>query len=432
MAREVRQWRVSDGKKPLHLEHTPVYLRTDLWFGIASGGSVGHIAGVANHLDRFCAAPLLLTTDPIPTVRPEIETVVVPPPSEFWDFAELPGLNFTDVFCGRAAEILATRQAGFLYQRYSVNNYSGVKLARRLDVPFVLEYNGSELWMNKHWGGKLRYEALTAPIEILNLRAADLIVVVSRPMRDELIQRGIEAEKILVNPNGVDAERYSPACDGSEVRERFDLNGRTVIGFIGTFGAWHGAEKLAEAFGLLLRENPEWRKSVRLLLIGDGPKRAEVEAQLLKYNVRDEAILTGAVAQSLGPSHLAACDIFASPHVPNPDGTPFFGSPTKLFEYMAMGKAIVASDLDQIGEVLEHDATAFLVRPGDADDLKRGLKILIEDARLQRKLGDAARAEALANYTWQAHTGKIIAALRERCAEVPSGLAQARPGKPSG
>lgn len=416
VARDVASIPVSNVRKPLDLTRTPVYLRTDLWFGITSGGSVGHIAGVANHLDKFCGRPILLTSDAIPTVRPAIETVIIPPAPEFWDFSELPGLNYTQTFYAQATEILKSRQIGFLYQRYGLGNYSGVKLARDFGVPFVLEYNGSDIWINRNWGSGLKYEALSMQIEMLNLRAADLIVVVSRPMRDELIERGVEAEKILVNPNGVDADRYSPQIDGAEIRDKFHLAGKTVIGFIGTFGAWHGAEKLAEAFGLLISENPELRQSARLLLIGDGVKRGEVEAELAKHGVRDEAILTGSVPQADGPKYLAACDILASPHVPNADGTPFFGSPTKLFEYMAMGKGIVASDLNQIGEVLAHQKTAFLVRPGDADDLKSGLKTLIADADLRNLLGAAARCEALANYTWEAHTGKIIAALKEQCA----------------
>ena len=321
----------SPGRKPLDLTKTPVYLRTDLWFGIASGGSIGHIAGVANHLDKFCGKPILLTSDRIPTVRPDIETVVIPPASEFWDFAELPNLNYTRTFYEEAKKILNSHEVGFFYQRYGLGNYSGVKLARDLGIPLALEYNGSDIWINRNWGVGLKYEALSMQVEMLNLQAADLIVVVSRPMRDELVERGIDAGKILVNPNGVDADRYSPQIDGTEIRRKYCLEEKIVIGFIGTFGAWHGAEKLAEAFGLLLNENPEMRNNVRLLLIGDGVKRGEVEAELAKSHVSEEAILTGIVPQAQGPEYLAACDIFASPHVPNADGTPFFRFPDKTF-----------------------------------------------------------------------------------------------------
>ncbi len=99
-------------------------------------------------------------------------------------------------------------------------------------------------------------------------------------------------------------------------------------------------------------------------MIGAGPELGEAKRVIDAAGFTEAVIFTGLVAQEEGPSYLAACDILVSPHVPNADGTPFFGSPTKLFEYMAMGRGIVASDLDQIGEVLRHGETAWLVPPG--------------------------------------------------------------------
>ncbi len=152
--------------------------------------------------------------------------------------------------------------------------------------------------------------------------------------------------------------------DGSGIRERLrSRQASIVIGFIGTFGPWHGAEVLARAFGELIAEHPHYRDSVRLLMIGDGVKMPEVTAALDAAGVADQAVLTGLVAAGRRAGYLAACDILASPHVPNADGTPFFGSPTKLFEYMAMGSAIVASDLDQVGEILEHGRAAQMAIP---------------------------------------------------------------------
>ncbi|MBI5418499.1 MAG: glycosyltransferase family 4 protein [Deltaproteobacteria bacterium] len=399
----------------LDLSATPAYLRTDLVFGLRSGGSVGHIAGVLNQLDRFAAAPVFLTTDRIPTVREDIETHVIRLDGRFADFGELPGIRFSERFDREAEQCLGSRKTAFVYQRYSLNNYSGATLARRRGVPFVLEYNGSEVWINRNWGKPLRYEALSERIETLNLAAADLVVVVSAPMRDELAARGIDPGKILVNPNGVDTDRYSPEVDGSSVRRKYGLSGRFVVGFIGTFGKWHGANVLADAFGRLLGQFPECRERVRLLMIGDGNTMPEVRERLAAHGVSDACVLTGSVPQEEGPVHLAACDILVSPHVPNPDGTPFFGSPTKLFEYMAMGKGIVASDLDQIGEILEQGRTAWMVSPGDPDSLAAGIKKLIDDKELRDRLGRAARQEASEKHTWKEHTRKIVEKLSERC-----------------
>ena len=206
---------------------------------------------------------------------------------------------------------------------------------------------------------------------------------------------------------------YSPLIDGSRVRHQNNLEGKTVIGFIGTFGPWHGAEVLAEAYGRLLSEFPGYRRDVRLLVIGDGVTLPRVKEILAHYGVVETCAFTGLVPQDQGPFHLAACDILASPHVPNPDGTPFFGSPTKVFEYMAMGKGMVASGLGQLGEVLKHNETAWLAKPGDAESLKLGLKTLIEDPGLRVRLGRVARQEVMAKYTWKEHTLKILRKLEE-------------------
>ena len=391
-----------------------LYLRTDLSFGVRAGGSVGHIAGVLNALADIGRAPVLVTTAPVPTVRDVIETHVVAAPEAFWNFPELPALVLNEVIVDAAGRAMNGRPIAFVYQRYSLHNYAGLEVARRLCVPFVLEYNGSEIWMSRHWGRRLRYESLANRIELINVRRADLVVVVSRAMRDELIGRGIDGERILVNPNGVDPERYTPAMSGEPTRRLLGWDSATVLGFISTFQPWHGAEVLAQAFVRLIGERPALRESVRLLLIGDGPRRAAAERILTSAGLAAAVHFTGLVEQEAGPSYLAACDILVSPHVPNADGSPFFGSPTKLFEYMAMERAIIASDLDQIGEVLRHGDTAWLVPPADVGALADAMSRLVDDPALGTRLGTAARREALAHHTWHAHVARTLAALEAR------------------
>jgi glycosyltransferase involved in cell wall biosynthesis len=397
----------------LDLNASPVYLRTDLSFGVRAGGSVGHTAGVLNELAAFTGPPILLTTDDIPLLKPDIDVHHVAPSEAFWNFADLPTFLLNDAFEAAAGHVLHDREIAFIYQRYSLNNYAGLRLARRHGVPFVLEYNGSEIWMSRHWGRPLKYERLSDRIEHLNLSSADLVVVVSRAMADRVIQGGVDPSHLLVNPNGVDPERYRPDIDGRDVRARYGVRDETVIGFIGTFGPWHGAEVLARAFVMLLQRDTRLRRSVRLLMIGDGATLPSVRRILADGGALDETLFTGLVAQEQGPEFLAACDVLVSPHVPNADGTPFFGSPTKVFEYMAMGKAIVASQLDQIGEVLEHGRTAWLVPPGDAGALAAGLRRMVVDRSLRHVLGAEARWQVLSQYTWRQHTQRTVERLQK-------------------
>lgn len=393
-------------KTDLDLSRQPVYVRTDLSFGLQSGGAVGHIAGVLNHLHLFTPNPIFLTSDFIPTVNSERECHQIFPGNDFWNFSELPSLRYNKIFFLEALQKIGKRIPSFIYQRYSLNNFSGAKLAQFYQVPFVLEFNGSEIWVSHHWGDKLKYEFLSEEIEMQNLRLANLIVVVSHPLKQWLIVKGIDPQKILVNPNGVDPDRYSPSIDASEIRKKLKLEGKTVLGFIGTFDQWHGAEVLADAYGQLLNAFPSLKDTLCLLMIGDGTTLPLARSILEKWKA--PFISTGTVPQKEGPSYLAACDILVSPHVPNRDGSPFFGSPTKLFEYMAMGKGIVASNLDQIGDILKHNHSAWMVKPGDADSLRMGLKQLIDDPFLRKRLGEAARQTVVSQYTWKHHTSKII------------------------
>jgi glycosyltransferase involved in cell wall biosynthesis len=404
----------SGDRRRLDLSLPPLYLRTDLSFGLLAGGSVGHTAGVVNHLHAFGGRPIMLTTDLVPTVDPAIEVATVSPAEAYWEYQELPSLVMNRRFAEVAADVIGARALSFVYQRYSLNNFSGARLAIERGIPFVLEYNGSEIWMSRNWGTPLEHEALSEKIEHANFSVADLIVVVSQPMADELIAREVPAGKILVNPNGVEPDRYSPDVDASSLRARLGLHGKIVIGFIGTFGPWHGAEVLARAFGQLIGRHPAYRDSLRLLMIGDGVKMVEVRAALDAAGVNDLAVMTGIVPQAEGPVYLAASDILASPHVANSDGTPFFGSPTKLFEYMAMGKGIVASDLDQVGEILEHGRAAQMVRPGDVDSLVDGLRALIDDPARRAALGAEARRMAVERHSWREHTRTIVEALQAR------------------
>jgi glycosyltransferase involved in cell wall biosynthesis len=169
---------------------------------------------------------------------------------------------------------------------------------------------------------------------------------------------------------------------------------------------------LAEAIKLLPQES-----RVRFLLVGSGVLHSEVERNLREANAEHRVIMTGAVEHERVPALLDACDVLASPHVPLEDGSEFFGSPTKLFEYMAMGKGIVASRLGQIGDVLKDEETALLVEPGSARELSEAIMRLADSKTLRERLGAAARREAIAHHTWTHNARRVLDAYRTWNAE---------------
>ena len=390
------------------------YLRGS--FGLPSvGGSVGHTSGVVDTFARMGMAPhVFACTRPV-GIREECGFTAVPIPVTSCYPNELNTHRYSRRFTRRVSRELRRRRPAFLYQRYVLNDMSGVRLSGRLGLPLVLEYNGSEVWVQKNWGRPILLAGLSQAMEDVVLRNADLVVTVSGALEDELHSRGLPAERVLFYPNCVDAAEFDPNRfdESSRQRVRRDLGllgGSLVATFVGTFGAWHGAEVFAEATRLLPDEIGGRR--VQCLFVGDGQAAVRVR-QILDSELRSsKAVMAGARPQAEAPSILASSDILVSPHVPNQDGSAFFGSPTKLFEYMAMAKPIVASDLDQIGSILRGwtpatdepvgDPLAILVRPGDAPALAESLVTAFRLSPLQKaELGARARAQVLRAFRWE-------------------------------
>lgn len=389
-----------------------LFLRCDLPYYYMAGGSLGHIAGVVNNLEECTGyRPIFVSSRDIPTVEQNVIRYAITPGVQYKNAGDIMSIAYNDNIEKTLEKVFQNENIAFIYQRSALNAFAGIEYAMKKKVPFVLEYNGSEIWIAKNWGNReIKGLTISEKIERLTFEKADLITCVSSPLKQQLIDMGIEERKIIVTPNGVNVDMYRPDVSGNEVRQKYGIDEtKVVIGFIGTFGAWHGAEILAEAFS----EVSTKQKNVLLLMIGDGIKMAEVKDIIDKNHLEHRVTLTGIVPQKDGPQYLAACDILVSPTIKNPDGTPFFGSPTKLFEYMAMGKGIIASDLDQMSEVLENERTALLVEANSVRAVAQAILRLAEDKDLCKQLGKNARKEVCEKYTWKIHTKKIVDSLEQ-------------------
>jgi glycosyltransferase involved in cell wall biosynthesis len=319
-------------------------------------------------------------------------------------------LSYNWTFAREVRKALRFRNVRALYQRHGRFLLAGILLSRMLRVPLILEFNGFEEWVARYWDPS-RFITWLRLCEQASLAKAALIVVVSDALRDELLAQGVEPHRILVNPNAVDPQRFQPAAGGRERREQLGIDRDDVVAtFIGSFSYWHGVSVLEKAIAQLLHARSVGSSPrLRFLLIGDGPLCAEIRRNLRQFESLRQAIFTGIVPHAQVVSYLDASDIFLSPHVPMPDGRPFFGSPTKLFEYMSMAKAIIASDLDQIGNVLRHKENAWLVPPGDASELAAAIELLAVDPVMRARLGSRARAAVLARHTWALNAQQVLA-----------------------
>jgi glycosyltransferase involved in cell wall biosynthesis len=416
------------------VENNVLYINANLWFGVKAGGSVGHIAGVINALDKLKHKVHYATVSGNDLIKDAVNVNLLSPPSMFGVPSELNLYRNSQLVTKQIVSIFSGQKFKFIYQRMSLANYVGVVVADYFKVPLILEYNGSEAWIAKNWGRQLKYHDMAIKAELLCLEKADIVVTISDVLKAELIQRGIPKEKIVMYPNCIDEEVFNPdrftKQDCLEVRKSHGLEEQDIVAtFLGTFGIWHGVEVLAETIVLILDNYMDWveEKRLRFMLVGDGVKMQEVRNILGGWVDSKYVILTGLVPQHQGAIHLACSDILLSPHVPNGDGTPFFGSPTKLFEYMAMGKSIIASDLEQIGQVLKNsirvqqkgeyvdsrEKLSVLVEPGSIEGLSEAIIFLVNNPQIRQELGVSARQEALTTYTWQTHVKKITTSLNE-------------------
>lgn len=377
-----------------------LFLRTDLAGKVVAGGSVTHIKGFLNGSKQLGLNAIYVADYPLI----DFDFSIVLKPNrylEFFDEFQLIGYHFKLI--RYLKKFFDKNSIGLIYQRHSIFNASGVILSKKLNIPVILEVNNSEVWAKKNWS-RLVFEKLATKIEKFALRNADLLSVVSDVTREQIKKYEIDESKIIVNPNGVDPEKFSPSIDGSRLRKKFNLDENFVVGFIGTFTRWHGVETLFEAAIKVHQLNPE----IKFLLIGDGNLKPELELKTYQLNLNDEIKFTGIIPHSEAPDYLAACDVLVSPHLGFDSGERFFGSPTKLFEYMAMGKPIIASDLEQIGKIIIDEFNGLKFQPGNSDELASKIIRLYNEKELRLKLGSKARETVLQNYTWKHNAFRVL------------------------
>jgi len=371
--------------------------------------------GAAAHAQGFVTAAASLglkmefivsSTSGIQDGRPGRVTLIPPSPAIAPNRALFELYNNL-LFTARAILLLrnaARTRFDFIYSRYSRFNWTAVVLSVITGLPLILEFNGSEVWVSEHWD-PVGLIPLLKRFERVNVDSAALIAVVSSAQHDSLIKTGVEPSRIVINPNGVDLDRFRPNCGGIEFRRELGLADKVVVGFLGTFGPWHGASVLAQA-AARIGDDPR----LHFLFIGDGDERPTAEAIINASSAH--ATFVGRASPSDVPSYLDACDILVSPQISMPDASEFFGSPTKLFEYMATSKAIVASRMGQIGEAIVDQKCGLLVDPGDPQALADAIVVLAGDRCMRERFGSSARARVERCYTWRHNAERIVSAAK--------------------
>jgi len=290
--------------------------------------------------------------------------------------------------------VLDSFRPDLLCEIYSPFGVAGGITAQRMGVPHLLNVHAPLAWEGAHY----RRQALQEAAEVLEWMAystASCIVANCRELRDQLISDGVPLDKVTVIPNGVDVDRFSP--EGPAYRT--GLEGKVVVGFVGSLKAWHDIETLVEVFRELAKD-----PRLHLLVVGEGPM-----ARML-HRLADELpgriTMTGAVPFRDVPSYIRAMDIAVAPY---PLLERFYYSPLKVLEYMGAGRPIVASRIGQLEDLVRHGETGFLVPPGDVRAFVEAIRTLVCDRTLGEQMGAEAAREARRSHTWARRAGEIVA-----------------------
>lgn len=290
-----------------------------------------------------------------------------------------------------------------IHERYGLYSYGGAFAAKILKLPYILEVNAPIIEEKQLHTIPLRcaqkWAALLNSTYCLN--QADRIIAVSTLLKNYMVNNwGIKASKIYILPNAADIESFENVSS-DKVRAKYNLKNRIIIGFVGSLHKWYGIENLLKAFAIAQKSN----NNLILMIIGDGQYRKQLENLTEKLKISDQTIFTGNIPHSEIPEYINAFDIAIAPYRDLPTG--FYNSPIKLFEYMAAGKAIIASKIGQIDEIVEHKKTAWLVPPGNIKALSEAIIYLTKNPKIRNKLARNSRDLAVRNYSWRKYISKL-------------------------
>jgi glycosyltransferase involved in cell wall biosynthesis len=281
----------------------------------------------------------------------------------------------------------------FIYERYNLYFVAGLWASKLLRLPILLEVNAPLLEERSAYGG-IRLHRLARWSERFAWRNADAVLAVTRVLADRIVAAGVSADRLHVVPNGIDLDKFGEIEPTERAQQRLGVDGHTVLGFTGFMRGWHGLNDLVT----VVARSPDRF----LLLVGDGPARSEVERRAEEAGVAARVRVTGIVPRAQVASHVAAFDVALQPEVVE------YASPLKLFEYLAMGRAIVAPDRPNIREILTHEDNALLFAPGDAPAMIAAVERLCRDPALRERIGRRARATiAERDLTWSANAARI-------------------------
>ncbi len=256
-----------------------------------------------------------------------------------------------------------------------LNALPALKVGRRLGIPVVYEirafWEDAAVDHGSTREGSLRYR-LTRALETRAIRQAAHVFTICEGLRADIVARGVPDTHVTVIPNAVDVDAFQlarPADPG--LQRQWGLEGRTVIGFIGSFYAYEGLDLLVDAMPALLQARPD----VCLLLVGGGPQEANLKARVNELGLQKQVIFTGRVPHRDVSRYYDLIDVLAYPR--HSMRLTELVTPLKPLEAMAQGHLFVASDVGGHRELVQHGKTGMLFEADNAQALAGALLELL-------------------------------------------------------
>lgn len=315
-------------------------------------------------------------------------------PRQLYELAEL---AYSWVAFRRICQSIQAERPDGIYERYNLYLLAGIWAKKRFGLPLILEVNAPMAVERREYGG-LSWPRLADWAELSVWKQADILLPVTQVLADYMVSKGIDPARIQVIPNAINRQHYQYLPSAAQAKAKLGLQDKLVVGFTGFVREW---DRLDRIMAWVAKQAP--RHPVHLMVIGDGPARAEIEACAAQLGVSDRLSFTGAVPREQVPALSMAFDIaLQTALVP-------YASPLCLFEYLALGKAIVAPDQPNHHEILSADVDALLYDPVDPAGIEKALDRLCDDPTLRQRIAAAAgHVIARKNLTWPEHAARVI------------------------
>jgi glycosyltransferase involved in cell wall biosynthesis len=236
---------------------------------------------------------------------------------------------------------------------------------------------------------------------------ADRVITITGALRDELVRRGVPADRITVVPNGVDTARFTPLPRDEALAAELGMTGKTVLGYVGSVLDYEGLELLLEAAATLRVE----RDDFAVLIVGDGAEYEAMIARSQGLGLDGVVTFTGRVPHADVERYFSVIDVAPFPRWPLPVCE--MVSPLKPFEAMAMAKTVVVSDVAALAEIVTDGQTGLVHTKGDAGSLTAALRRLLDDPDLRRRLGTAGLAWVRGERDWNTLATRVDAVYAE-------------------